>query len=176
MTTKNTDAKGARPRAGYAGGQRAELEALVACLPNLPLYLVKVLPLGSFQCMFMYAIDRLGNEAYGAAMLKWLQLRSKKEVNVGQLYGTAERLIEHRFIEPTERPPPTGKGRTVIVYTVAPLGRAAITATLIMAKAALRQEKEYSNGRRGHSSRVRNERNRDRNDHAPHDRRPRQVH
>ena len=50
--------------------------------------------LGNFELMVMLALMRLGENAYGVPIAKEIEERSGREVVLGSVYATLERLAE----------------------------------------------------------------------------------
>lgn len=94
--------------------------------------------LGWCQIAIFLAIYDLGRSAYGAKIIEWFEARgtnSDEKVNKGQIYGTLGELAEEGLIFATQVPPPTGRGRKVIVYSMSPLGRVALKMCLMWLRA-----------------------------------------
>jgi PadR family transcriptional regulator, regulatory protein PadR len=83
--------------------------------------------LGEFEQLVMFAVLRLGDEAYGALIRHELQARAARDVSPGAIFTTLERLearglVASRYGEPTaER-----GGRRKRFYRLRPDGRRAL--------------------------------------------------
>ena len=113
-----------------------ELDELNTLISQTAKVVQDILPLGPFQCKFLSAIDSLEPYAYGAAICQLLNGRRRKKLNIGQVYGTGERLLKRDCVSIVVKASQNGKGRKVVAYEITEFGRAAITASLIMVKAA----------------------------------------
>jgi DNA-binding PadR family transcriptional regulator len=87
--------------------------------------------IGAFQYLLLCAVAVLPPEqCYGAAIKSWCETQLKREINLGQIYGSLQRL-EDRLLLTTKtahvRAGPTAANRPVIVYTLTAPGEAAVT-------------------------------------------------
>ena len=85
--------------------------------------------LGLFQSAFLLATTRLKDEAYAKRIMEWLEVRrtSGKPINIGQVYGTAERLLDLGLIDWRKAPHPTDQSKhSVILYQLTPAGITAL--------------------------------------------------
>lgn len=117
----------------------SKTEQLISLMEKIPPDIQHLLPLGLFQCHFLDAVDELHEYAFGAAIHRavWkYRYYYEKGPNIGKIYGTADRLMKHGYISQKRTANPSGAGRSVYVYSITTFGRAAIIASLIMAKAA----------------------------------------
>ena len=86
-------------------------------------------PLGPFQGLFLIAVVELGpDNAYGLRIAEWLENELGRNINIGQIYNTAEALKDQNLISPETKPNPTGVGRSVVVYTLTSDGEAMLDA------------------------------------------------
>src|SRR5678810_777742 len=78
--------------------------------------------IGHFEQAVLVALVRLGNDAYGRAILNEVQLRLEREVSAGAVYATLERL-EGKSLAASRLAPGTairgGRARRYFVPTVA---------------------------------------------------------
>jgi PadR family transcriptional regulator PadR len=63
--------------------------------------------LGSFEHAVLLAIVRLGDDAYGRAILRDTQLRLRRQLAAGAVYSTLDRLEQQRLISSRLEPGPT---------------------------------------------------------------------
>ena len=83
--------------------------------------------LGEFEQIVLLAVLRLGKEAYGVPIRREIEFRTTRDVTVGALYSTLDRLeakgyVASRFADPTaER-----GGRSKRFFRVEPLGLKAV--------------------------------------------------
>jgi PadR family transcriptional regulator, regulatory protein PadR len=79
--------------------------------------------LGTFEQAVLVAIVRLGDEAYGRAILKEVESRLQRQVAAGAIYTTLERLEEKELVTSELGPgTPQRGGRPRRFYIVAPSG------------------------------------------------------
>jgi PadR family transcriptional regulator, regulatory protein PadR len=83
--------------------------------------------LGEFEQLVMFAVLRLDDDAYGAAIRQELQGRAGRDVSPGAIFTTLERLearglVTSRYGEPT----PERGGRRKRFYRLRPDGRRAL--------------------------------------------------
>lgn len=95
--------------------------------------------LGDFEQLVLLALMRLGDEAYGVSIGDELAARTGRDVSLGAVYKSLERLerkglVRHRVGAPT----PERGGRRKKHYTLLPAGRRALESAL----AALRRMTE----------------------------------
>jgi PadR family transcriptional regulator, regulatory protein PadR len=68
--------------------------------------------LGEFEALVLLSLLRLGNGAYGAAILRDIRERTRREVSEGTLYMTLARLERKKMVVSYEgAPTPTRGGR-----------------------------------------------------------------
>lgn len=86
---------------------------------------------GEFEQLVMIALVRLGPDAYGATVRREIELRAKRELSIGAVYTTLERLegkgfVRSRIGEPT----PNRGGRRRKHFELLPLGSRSLKAAL----------------------------------------------
>ena len=84
--------------------------------------------LGEFEQLVLFAVLRLGDDAYGVTIRAEIEARTGRDVSSGAVYTTLERLearglLSSRFGEPT----PERGGRRKRHYTVEPVGVRALS-------------------------------------------------
>lgn len=83
--------------------------------------------LGGFEQAVMLAIVRLGEDAYGRAILKEVQHRMRREVAAGAVHATLGRLENKRLLASwLERGTPVRGGRSRRFYRLQPAGLRAL--------------------------------------------------
>src|SRR5947207_14953368 len=83
--------------------------------------------LGAFEQAVLLAIVRLGDEAYGRAILKETQARLERDVAAGAVHATLERLENKGLIASRLGPgTPVRAGRARRYYRLQPAGLAAL--------------------------------------------------
>jgi DNA-binding PadR family transcriptional regulator len=83
--------------------------------------------LGEFEQLILLAIVHLGDEAYGAAIRREIEARTERDVAVGALYTTLERLERKRFVASAMSAPTTERGgRARRQFEMRPAGAAAL--------------------------------------------------
>jgi PadR family transcriptional regulator, regulatory protein PadR len=79
--------------------------------------------LGTLEQAVLLAVLRLGEEAYGRAILKEVQLRLERDVAAGAVHATLERLERKRLLSSRLAPgTPVRAGRARQYYLVRPAG------------------------------------------------------
>ena len=79
--------------------------------------------LGTFEQAILVAVLRLGDEAYGRAILKAVQTRLDREVAAGAVHATLERLEEKGLLSSRLGPgTPVRAGRARRYYRLQPAG------------------------------------------------------
>ena len=79
--------------------------------------------LGVFEQAVMLAIVRLGDDAYGRAILKELQTRMKRDIAAGAVHATLDRLEKKRLLASRVEPgTPIRGGRARRFYRIQPEG------------------------------------------------------
>jgi PadR family transcriptional regulator PadR len=86
--------------------------------------------LGEFEHMIVLALLRLDERAYGVTVRQEIELRTKREVSIGAVYATLDRLetkgyVRSRYGEPT----PERGGRSKRFFRATPKGVAAVNRT-----------------------------------------------
>jgi PadR family transcriptional regulator PadR len=86
--------------------------------------------LGEFEHIIVLALLRLQGRAYGVTVRQEIELRIKREVSIGAVYATLDRLetkgyVKSRWGDPT----PERGGRSKRFFRVTPKGVAAVNRT-----------------------------------------------
>jgi PadR family transcriptional regulator, regulatory protein PadR len=86
--------------------------------------------LGGFEHVVILALMRLGEEAYGVPVRQEIEARTGREVSIGAVYATLDRLeakgyVKSRLGEPT----PERGGRSKRFFRVTAQGRRAVNRT-----------------------------------------------
>lgn len=86
--------------------------------------------LGEFEHIVLLAVLRLDEQAYGVAIRREIEARAKREVSIGAIYATLDRLeakgcVRSRVGEPT----PERGGRSKRYFRVTAQGASAINRT-----------------------------------------------
>ncbi len=86
--------------------------------------------LGEFEHLVLLALLRLGDRAYGVTVRQEIGLRTKREVSMGAVYATLDRLqskgyVNSRYGDPT----PERGGRSKRLFRVTGKGVAAVNRT-----------------------------------------------
>src|SRR5437879_1911798 len=83
--------------------------------------------LGEFEQIVLLALLRLGKDAYGVPIRHEIEHRTRREVSVGALYSTLDRLEEKGYIASWFAEPTAERGgRSKRFFRVEPLGREAL--------------------------------------------------
>jgi PadR family transcriptional regulator PadR len=83
--------------------------------------------LGAFEQAVLLAILRLGEDAYGRAILKEVQVRLKRDVAAGAVHSTLERLAKKGLVISRQEPgTPVRSGRARRFYRLQPKGLRAL--------------------------------------------------
>lgn len=83
--------------------------------------------LGDFEQLVLLAVLRLGPEAYGAAIIREIEERTGRDVAVGAMYTTLERLARKRLVEARVGEPTAARGgRRKKHYAVTTPGKRAL--------------------------------------------------
>ena len=83
--------------------------------------------LGEFEQVILFAVIKLGDEAYGGALRETIEARTGRVVSSGAINTTLGRLAERRFVEAGQREPVAGRaGRPRKYYRVTPAGARAL--------------------------------------------------
>jgi PadR family transcriptional regulator, regulatory protein PadR len=79
--------------------------------------------LGEFELIVLLAVVRLGDEAYGVPVRREIEKRTKREVTVGALYRTLDRLEEKGYVSSRFSDPlPERGGRSKRYFQIEKLG------------------------------------------------------
>jgi PadR family transcriptional regulator PadR len=86
--------------------------------------------LGEFEHIVVLALMRLADRAYGVTVRQEIEFRTKREVSIGAIYATLDRLeakgyVRSRFGDPT----PERGGRSKRFFRVTAKGVAAVNRT-----------------------------------------------
>jgi DNA-binding PadR family transcriptional regulator len=83
--------------------------------------------LGEFEHMIVLALLRLGDDAYGVTVRQEIEARTKREVSIGAVYATLDRL-EGKGLVKSRRGDPTPErgGRSKRFFNVTAKGMAAV--------------------------------------------------
>jgi DNA-binding PadR family transcriptional regulator len=88
-------------------------------------------PIGEFEQLTLLALLRLEPDAYGAAIRREIETRAGREVQLGALYTTLDRLERKRLVEHwMGEPTPERGGRRKKLYRLTPEGADALSASL----------------------------------------------
>jgi DNA-binding PadR family transcriptional regulator len=83
--------------------------------------------LGDFEKLILFALLRLGDEAYGAAIQREITSRTGREVAIGAVYTGLHRLQKHGLITARMGEPTAERGgRRKKYYTLEPAGARAL--------------------------------------------------
>jgi len=86
----------------------------------------KFLP--EFELYVMLAVARLGDDAYGATILREIEERTGRPVSIGALYATLARLDDKEMIElDVVEPQPGQRGRARKYCSLTPQGQEALS-------------------------------------------------
>jgi PadR family transcriptional regulator PadR len=66
--------------------------------------------LGEFELMVMLAVIRLGDSAYGVPISREIEINSGREVTIGSVYSTLERLEHKGFVSSSLGEPTAERG------------------------------------------------------------------
>lgn len=86
--------------------------------------------LGEFEELVLLIVGVLGDDAYGAAIIQEIEVRTKRNPSVGAVHSALNRLIEKGFLKSeygssTE----SRRGRRKIYYKLTPAGESALIQT-----------------------------------------------
>ena len=84
--------------------------------------------LGDFEQLVMLALLRLDSDAYGMRVRQEISLRTKREIAIGAVYTTLERLEAKSMVSSTTLDPGDGT-RAKRVFRPTPRGRRALDAS-----------------------------------------------
>ena len=86
--------------------------------------------LGEFEHIVLLALLRLGDEAYGVTVREEIQSRTRREVSIGAVYATLDRLETKGYIRSHRgAPTPQRGGRSKRFFRVTAQGMAAVNRT-----------------------------------------------
>ena len=86
--------------------------------------------LGEFEHIVVLALLRLGERAYGVPVRQEIELRTKREVSIGAIYATLDRLETKGYVKSHRGDPtPERGGRSKRFFRVTPKGTAAVNRT-----------------------------------------------
>ncbi|HEU4564077.1 MAG TPA: helix-turn-helix transcriptional regulator [Gemmatimonadaceae bacterium] len=86
-------------------------------------------PLGAFEEQVMLAVLRTREEAYGIGVRREIEHRTGREITIGAVYATLDRL-EAKGLVASARAPAGGASRRI--FTVTPAGARALAETRAM--------------------------------------------
>jgi len=93
-------------------------------------------PIGEFEQMVLLALVRVGDGAYGVSVRREIAERTQRDVSLGAVYKTLERLEDKGYVaSAVGDPTPERGGRRKKHFRIAPSGARALRQSL----AALRQ-------------------------------------
>lgn len=86
--------------------------------------------LGEFEHIVLLALLRLGEQAYGVTVRQEIEKRTKREVSIGAIYSTLDRLEAKGYVR-SHVGEPTGErgGRSKRFFRVTPQGVSAVNRT-----------------------------------------------
>jgi DNA-binding PadR family transcriptional regulator len=89
--------------------------------------------LGELEHLILLAVARLDREAYGMSIRREIAVRVERDLAIGAVYATLERLEEKGFVSALERPPsPDRDGRARRFFCITRSGeRALMTAASV---------------------------------------------
>src|ERR1700704_2729574 len=86
--------------------------------------------LGEFEHIVVLALLRLEERAYGVTVRQEIELRTKREVSIGAVYATLDRLETKGYVTSHRGDPtPERGGRSKRFFRVTPRGMAAVNRT-----------------------------------------------
>src|SRR5882672_8725081 len=86
--------------------------------------------LGEFEHMIVLALLRLEDRAYGVTVRQEIEFRTKREVSIGAVYATLDRLETKGYVKSHRGDPtPERGGRAKRFFRVTPKGVAAVNRT-----------------------------------------------
>jgi PadR family transcriptional regulator, regulatory protein PadR len=86
--------------------------------------------LGEFEHIVVLALLRLGDRAYGVTVRQEIESRTNREVSIGSVYATLERLETKGYVKSHRGDPtPERGGRSKRFFRVTPGGVAAVNRT-----------------------------------------------
>lgn len=98
------------------------------------IYIVEIMRsrdyLGEFEHIVVLALLRLADQAYGVTVRQEIELRANREVSIGAVYATLDRLEEKGYVKSRRGDPtPERGGRSKRFFRVTARGVAAVTRT-----------------------------------------------
>lgn len=98
------------------------------------LYIVYEMPkrdyLGEFEHIVLLAVMRLAERAYGVTVRQEIEARTKREVSIGAIYATLDRLEAKGYVRSrTGDPTPERGGRSKRFFRITAQGMSAINRT-----------------------------------------------
>ena len=86
--------------------------------------------LGEFEHIVILALLRLQDQAYGVTVRREIEFRSKREVSIGAVYATLDRLEKKGYVKSHRGDPtPERGGRSKRFFVVTATGVAAVKRT-----------------------------------------------
>jgi DNA-binding PadR family transcriptional regulator len=86
--------------------------------------------LGEFEHLVVLALLRLDDRAYGVTVRQEIEVRTKREVSIGAVYATLDRLETKGYVRSYRGDPtPERGGRSKRYFRVTPKGVAAVNRT-----------------------------------------------
>jgi PadR family transcriptional regulator, regulatory protein PadR len=86
--------------------------------------------LGEFEHMIVLALLRLEDRAYGVTVRQEIEFRTKREVSIGAVYATLDRLESKGYVKSHRGDPtPERGGRSKRFFRVTPKGVTAVNRT-----------------------------------------------
>ena len=83
--------------------------------------------LSKIEELFLIAILRLGENAYGVTIRRDIARRTKKEYTYGTVYSVLEQLLRKGYVDKAEgEPSPERGGRRKLLYGLTPAGKSAL--------------------------------------------------
>ncbi len=83
--------------------------------------------LGEFEQRILFALIRLGADAYGVSIRAEIETRTGRAVSAGALYTALDRLEKRGFVSSRlGEPTPERGGKRKRLYTLQPVGRRAL--------------------------------------------------
>jgi PadR family transcriptional regulator PadR len=79
--------------------------------------------LGEFEQIVLLAVVRLGDDAYGMAIRREIEARTGRQVSIGAVYATVDRLELKGLVRPRDA---QSGGRARRFFAVTPAGRDAL--------------------------------------------------
>ena len=83
--------------------------------------------LGNFEQLILFALVRLGADAYGASLRREIEARTGRTISAGALYTALDRLEKRGFVSSRlGEPTPERGGKRKRLYTLQPAGERAL--------------------------------------------------